>query len=312
VEDGYLAVNMPPHFQEFYATSSPASSAAALSHPLAARLSRGRSPRAHQMLVAFGRWADRHHHALAGGQRVKILGQPVIVENKLALARCQQEVPPLTATPSPRSRWACRLPYHKISWDPIRTSALHVLNVHRLRAPLAWWCLQFGSRAGRTLWRGPDGQPGQAQLWFDRHHDQPAPDDGADRAKLGIELARAHKGSADLRSVGRRRRGRSQSTGFAPQVEAGWKCGVNSTPGAEGDLARKFPDPRSGAGAGPDYQNSPFGVSPRGTPPAVVKRLHDAFKQAMRKPTRVTLARYDGAYVRSTAGYSSCAEHLHA
>ena len=29
-------------------------------------------------------------------------------------------------------------------------------------------------------------------------------------------------------------------------------------------------------------QNSPFGIgAPKGTPPAVVKRLHDAFKQAM-------------------------------
>ena len=42
-------------------------------------------------------------------------------------------------------------------------------------------------------------------------------------------------------------------------------------------------------------QNSPFGIgAPKGTPAAVVKRLHDAFKQAMEQETyRTTLARYD-------------------
>jgi tripartite-type tricarboxylate transporter receptor subunit TctC len=42
-------------------------------------------------------------------------------------------------------------------------------------------------------------------------------------------------------------------------------------------------------------QTSPFGIgAPRGTPPAVVKRLHDAFKKAMEEPSYVqALARYD-------------------
>ena len=42
-------------------------------------------------------------------------------------------------------------------------------------------------------------------------------------------------------------------------------------------------------------QNSPFGIgAPKGTPPAVIKRLHDAFKQAMEQESYVTaLARYD-------------------
>ena len=42
-------------------------------------------------------------------------------------------------------------------------------------------------------------------------------------------------------------------------------------------------------------QNSPFGIgAPKGTPPAVTKRLHDAFKQAMEQEGYVSaLARYD-------------------
>ena len=49
-------------------------------------------------------------------------------------------------------------------------------------------------------------------------------------------------------------------------------------------------------------QNSPFGIgAPRGTPEPVVKRLHDAFKQAMEMPSHVeVLARYDQALMHMT------------
>jgi tripartite-type tricarboxylate transporter receptor subunit TctC len=42
-------------------------------------------------------------------------------------------------------------------------------------------------------------------------------------------------------------------------------------------------------------QNSPFGIgAPKGTPPEIVKRLHDAFKQAMEQDSyKIALARYD-------------------
>ncbi|HEY3046192.1 MAG TPA: tripartite tricarboxylate transporter substrate-binding protein, partial [Polaromonas sp.] len=58
-------------------------------------------------------------------------------------------------------------------------------------------------------------------------------------------------------------------------------------------------------------QNSPFGIgAPRGTPPAVVKRLHDAFKQAMEQEAyKTTLGRYDMVPMyMSTAGYSKFAQ----
>jgi tripartite-type tricarboxylate transporter receptor subunit TctC len=85
----------------------------------------------------------------------------------------------------------------------------------------------------------------------------------------------------------------ADSTGFAPQVEAG-KLRVLNTWGAE--RLAKFPDAPTLKELGLDMvQNSPFGIgAPKGTPPAVVKRLHDAFKQAMAQESYVTaLKRYD-------------------
>jgi tripartite-type tricarboxylate transporter receptor subunit TctC len=72
----------------------------------------------------------------------------------------------------------------------------------------------------------------------------------------------------------------ADSTGFAPQVEAG-KLRMLNTWG-EQRLAR-FPDAPTLKELGLDMvQASPFGLgAPKGTPPTVVKRLHDAFKQAM-------------------------------
>jgi len=83
------------------------------------------------------------------------------------------------------------------------------------------------------------------------------------------------------------------SPGFAPQVEAG-KLRVLNTWGAE--RLAKFPDAPTLKELGLNLvQNSPFGIgAPKGTPDAVVKRLHDAFKQAMEQPEFTTaLARYD-------------------
>ena len=58
----------------------------------------------------------------------------------------------------------------------------------------------------------------------------------------------------------------------------------------------KFPDAPTLKELGYDIvQNSPFGIgAPRDTPPAVVKRLHDAFKTAMEQPAYLdALKRYD-------------------
>ena len=58
-------------------------------------------------------------------------------------------------------------------------------------------------------------------------------------------------------------------------------------------------------------QNSPFGIgAPRGTPPEVVKRLHDAFKKAMEDPSYVAaLAKYDIQRIyMSSADYAKFAQ----
>jgi tripartite-type tricarboxylate transporter receptor subunit TctC len=58
-------------------------------------------------------------------------------------------------------------------------------------------------------------------------------------------------------------------------------------------------------------QNSPFGIgAPRGTPPEVVKRLHDAFKKAMEEASYTTvLARYDMVPMyMSSSGYTKFAQ----
>ena len=66
----------------------------------------------------------------------------------------------------------------------------------------------------------------------------------------------------------------------------------------------KFPDAPTLKELGLDLvQNSSFGIgAPKGTPTAVVKRLHDAFKQAMEQENyRTALARSDMVpiYMRS-------------
>ena len=101
--------------------------------------------------------------------------------------------------------------------------------------------------------------------------------------QLGIELLHVpYKGSADLMQsiLGGQIMAAADSTGFAPQVEAG-KLRVLNTWGAE--RLDKFPDAPTLKELGLNLvQNSPFGIgAPKDTPDAVVKRLHDAFKQAM-------------------------------
>ncbi len=130
--------------------------------------------------------------------------------------------------------------------------------------------------------------------------------------KAGIELQHVpYKGSADLSLavLSGQLMAAADSTGFAPQVEAG-KLRVLNTWG-EKRLA-KFPDAPTLKELGYDVvQNSPFGIgAPKGTPPEVVKKLHDAFKLAMEEPSYVAaLGRYDMLPdYKSSAQYSQFAK----
>ena len=104
-----------------------------------------------------------------------------------------------------------------------------------------------------------------------------------------------YKGSAELAQAitGGHIMAAADSTGFAPLVQAG-KLRVLNTWGEK--RLEKFPDAPTLKELGLDIvQNSPFGIgAPRGTPPEVVNRLHEAFKKAMEEPSYVqALARYD-------------------
>ena len=78
----------------------------------------------------------------------------------------------------------------------------------------------------------------------------------------------------------------------------------------------KFPDAPTLKELGLDIvQNSPFGIgAPKGTPAPVVKRLHDAFKQAMEQDSyKTALARYDMVPMyMSTAAYQKFAQETFA
>ena len=130
--------------------------------------------------------------------------------------------------------------------------------------------------------------------------------------QLGLELLHVpYKGSADLMQsiLGGQIMAAADSTGFAPQVEAG-KLRVLNTWGAE--RLAKFPDAPTLKELGLNLvQNSPFGIgAPKGTPDAVVKRLHDAFKQAMEQDSyKTALARYDMVPMyMSTSAYKKFAQ----
>ncbi|MBA2673279.1 tripartite tricarboxylate transporter substrate binding protein [Ramlibacter sp.] len=230
----------------------------------------------------------------------KILGQPVVVENKpgaagsLPAQQLQSSAPDgYTLAQIPLGVF--RLPYTtKISWDPIKDIA-YVLNVTGYafgivvptESPLTTWTHFVGwakANPGKLTY-GSTGTLTSPHLTTELIAQQ-----------LGIQLQHVpYKGSADLMQaiLGGHIMAAADSTGFAPQVQAG-KLRVLNTWGDK--RLAKFPDVPTLKELGLNIvQNSPFGIgAPRGTPPAVVKRLHDAFKTAMEQPSYVqSLDRYD-------------------
>jgi tripartite-type tricarboxylate transporter receptor subunit TctC len=254
-----------------------------------------------KLLVAFpaGGPTDITMRQLADNAS-KILGQPVIIENKpgaggtLPAQQLQSSAADgYTLAQVPLGVF--RLPYTtKINWDPVKDLA-YVLNVTGYAfglvvpadSPLKSWSHFVGwakANPGKLSY-GSTGTMTSPHLTMELI-----------AQKLGIELLHVpYKGSADLMQsiLGGNVMAAADSTGFAPQVEAG-KLRVLNTWGAQ--RLAKFPDAPTLKELGLDMvQNSPFGVAaPRNTPPAVVKRLHDAFKQAMEQPSYTTaLAKYD-------------------
>lgn len=246
----------------------------------------------------------------------KILGQPVIVENKpgaggtLPAQQLQGSAPDgYTIAQIPLGVF--RLPYTtKISWDPVKDIA-YVLNVTGYAfglvvpadSPLKTWThfVAWAKANPGKLSYGSTGTMTSPHLTMELIAQQ-----------LGLELLHVpYKGSADLMQsiLGGQIMAAADSTGFAPQVEAG-KLRVLSTWGAE--RLAKFPDAPTLKELGLNLvQNSPFGIgAPKGTPDAVVKRLHDAFKKAMEQESyKTALARYDMVPMyMSTSAYQKFAQ----
>ncbi len=230
----------------------------------------------------------------------KILGQPVVVENKPGAGGT---LPALQLQSSAADGYTVgqiplgvfRLPYTtKISWDPVKDIS-YVLNVTGYAfgvvvpadSPLKTW-------ADFVAWA--KANPGKLSYGSTGTMTSPHLTMELIAQKLGLDLLHVpYKGSADLMQsiMGNNIMAAADSTGFAPQVQAG-KLRVLNTWGAE--RLAKFPDAPTLKELGIDIvQNSPFGIgAPKGTSPEVVKRLHDAFKQAMEQDNyKTALARYD-------------------
>jgi tripartite-type tricarboxylate transporter receptor subunit TctC len=281
-------------------------SAAALAAPvlgLGASLAQaqGFPSRPIKLLVAFpaGGPTDITMRSLADNAS-KILGQPVIVENKpgaggsLPAQQLQTSAPDgYTVAQIPLGVF--RLPYTtKINWDPVK-DITYVLNVTGYAfglvvpadSPFKTWAdyVAYAKANPGKLAYGSTGTLTSPHLTMELI-----------AQKLGLQLLHIpYKGSADLTQalLGGHLMSAADSTGFAPLVETG-KLRVLNTWGAQ--RLAKFPDAPTLKELGLDLvQNSPFGIgAPKGTPPAVVKRLHDAFKKAMEDPSYVAaLGRYD-------------------
>ena len=270
-----------------------------------------------KLLVAFpaGGPTDISMRVLADNAS-KILGQPVIVENKPGAGGT---LPAQTLQSSAADGYTLaqiplgvfRMPYTtKINWDPVKDIS-YVINltgyafgvVVPADSPIKTWThfVAWAKANPGKLSYGSTGAMTSPHLTMELV-----------AQKLGIELLHIpYKGSADLMqaTLSGQLMAAADSTGFAPQVEAG-KLRVLNTWGAE--RLAKFPDAPTLKELGLDVvQNSPFGLgAPKGTPAAVVKRLHDAFKQAMEQDSyKSVLARYDMVPIyMSTTQYQKFAQ----
>ena len=254
-----------------------------------------------KLVIAFpaGGPTDITMRALAEGAS-KVLGQPVIVDNKPGAggslpAQALQSAPADGYTLAQIPQSIFRLPYTtKMTWDPVKDIS-YVINVTGYAfgvvvptaSPLKSWgdFVAYAKANPGKLSYGSTGNLTSPHLTME-HVAQ----------KADIKLLHVpYKGSADLMQalLGGHLMAASDSTGFAPQVEAG-KLRVLNTWGDK--RLEKFPDAPTLKELGYDIvQNSPFGIgAPKNTPEAVVKRLHDAFKTAMEQPAYVdALHRYD-------------------
>ena len=311
-------------FPSLFKSASPAAAALTLTLGLGlagSALAQDYPSRPISVIVPFsaGGPTDTVARVLAAAM-TKPLGGTIVVENKPGAggtlpAQALQTAQPDGYTLAQIPLGVFRLPYTtKINWDPVKDIS-YVLNVTGYAfgivvpadSPLKTWT-HF------VAWA--KANPGKLSYGSTGTMTSPHLTTELIAQKLGIELLHVpYKGSADLMqaTLGGQLMAAADSTGFAPQVEAG-KLRVLNTWGAE--RLAKFPDAPTLKELGLDIvQNSPFGIgAPKGTPAPVVKRLHDAFKQAMEQESyRTALARYDMVPMyMSTAAYQKFAQETFA
>ena len=246
----------------------------------------------------------------------KVLGQPVVIENKpgaggsLPAQQLQTSAPDgYTLAQIPLGVF--RLPYTtKINWDPVK-DINYVINV-------TGYAFGIVAPVDGPLKSWPDfvawakANPGKLSYGSTGTLTSPHLTTELIAQKLGLKLLHIpFAGSAPLNQalLGGHVMAGADSTGFAPLVQSG-KFKVLNTWGEK--RLPKFPDAPTLKELGLDIvQNSPFGIgAPRDTPPDVVRRLHDAFKRAMEEPSYVqALDKYDMVPIyMSSAQYAKFAQ----
>jgi tripartite-type tricarboxylate transporter receptor subunit TctC len=254
-----------------------------------------------KLMIAFppGGPTDITMRALADSAS-KLLGQAVVIENRPGAggtlpAQQLQQARPDGHTLAQIPLGVFRLPYTtKINWDPVKDIS-YILGITGYAfgivvpadSPIKNWAdfVAWAKANPGKLSYGSTGVLTSPHLTVE---------DIAQR--LGLELNHIpYKGSADLMQsiLGGQIMAAADSTGFAPHVASG-KLRVLNTWGAQ--RLAKFPDVPTLKELGIDIvQASPYGLGgPKGMDPALVQRIHDAFKQAMEVPSHVeALGKYD-------------------
>lgn len=246
----------------------------------------------------------------------KIIGQPIVVENKPGAggtlpAQALQTAKPDGYTIGQTPLGIFRLPYTtNLTWDPVKDLA-YIINITGYAfgvvvpadSPLKTWAhfVAWAKANPGKLTYGSTGTLTSPHLTMEDIS-----------MRTGMELSHIpYKGSADLMQslLGGHIMAAADSTGFAPHVQSG-KLRVLCTWGDK--RLSKFPDVPTLKELGiPIVQKSPYGLAaPKNTPPAVIKRLHDVFKEAMEMPNhKEILAKYDQELMyMSSAEYTKFAQ----
>lgn len=230
----------------------------------------------------------------------KILGQPVIVENKpgaggVLPAQMMQSTPPdgytLAQIPLP----VFRLPYTtKINWDPVKDLS-YIINlagysfglVVPADSPIKTMqeYIDYAKKNPGKLTYGTPGPMTTLHLTMEQL-----------AMKQNVQFSHIpFKGNSESMQalLGGHVMSVADTPAWAPYVEQG-RLRLLSTWGDK--RSPRFPNVPTLKELGMGIvQTSPFGLAaPKGTDPKIVKKLHDAFKKAMEMPNyRESLAKFD-------------------